>query len=116
MNGRSGEVAIGDQVMELPDPHHTIRIGDGCHLVADIQSWDIVFAAAPDTDGGLTSLRLSKNGEVRFNGELIGKDEAMGPIVEVMRRVFTQMFEAHCAEDPCKDLRSRPSPLKGESP
>jgi hypothetical protein len=94
-----GEITIGSGAKALPEPHHTIQIGDGCHLVDGIESWDIVMAAAPDPDGRFASLRLTKDGEIWINGKLIGADDAMTPVVETLRIVVNQMWAQHVLEE-----------------
>lgn len=65
-------VSIGNDISE--DVSNTIQIGKGCHLVP-VRSGDIVLATTPDEDGRFTSLRISRNGDIRVNEHLIGSDE-----------------------------------------
>jgi hypothetical protein len=91
MDGPGAVPRIGAAALEASILTNTIQIGRGCHHVDAIQSGDILFASSPDEAGNYTSLRLTKTGEIWFNGKLIGADEAMQPIVETMRRVFTRI-------------------------
>jgi len=66
---------------------NTIQIGGGCHLVS-LQDSDILLATTPDLDGSFTSLRISKNGEIRVNERLIGSD---GEATSAIRNFFEEL-------------------------